>query len=433
MAPSMAGASIDKSMAEVENELSSVYGFVPQLFRAQSVHTLVIAAEARLLGAVLLSEGRLTRHQKEGLLCAVASVRGNEHCRVLHPQALSSEDEQSRALHNFALKLTSCDLWFSVRDIDCLTRAGFDDQAILETVSTIALGQMLCAMAVALEPSSDFEHPRPVALKIARPSPPNEWEPSSGPYLKSQLQAPLDFEPFSFLQDQLGFIPKLFRAQISHPDLIAAQVHFLERIVHSEELLSRIQKEEILLAISASNLNTYGVALQRQILDGLGVSFEESDAIVNDLGSSSISISDKVLFAEVCKLNSPSPAGALEFEVNVLESHGFARPQIVEAVAVAAFANFLNTLQVGLGVSPDFPPARIFTPKDLYPEARDARPTPDEPIRDPDAERVKQSPGRQRGCFRRTGTVSFGAGVRDGGRNCRKPRRRTGCNSGRIS
>ena len=110
-----------------------------------------------------------------------------------------------------------------------------------------------------------------MALKIERPSPPNEWEQPAGPYLKSQPQPPPDFEPFSFLRDQLGFIPKLFHAQISHPDLIAAQVHFLERIVYSEELLSRIQKEEILLAVSASNLNTYGVALQRQILDGLGV------------------------------------------------------------------------------------------------------------------------------------------------------------------
>ena len=213
----MAGAPINKSMAEVERELSSAYGFVPQLFRAQSVHTLVVAAEARLLGAVLLSEGRLTRQQKEGLLCAVASVRGNEYCRALHPQALSSEDEQSRALHDFALQLTCCGLWFSAKDIDGLTRAGFDDQAILEAVSTIALGQMLCAMAAALEPSSDFERPRPVALKVERPSPPNEWEPSAGPYLKSQPQAPLDFEPFSFLRDQIGFIPKLFRAQISHP------------------------------------------------------------------------------------------------------------------------------------------------------------------------------------------------------------------------
>ena len=82
--------------------------------------------------------------------------------------------------------------------------------------------------------------------------------------------------------------PVIFRAQMLRPDLVAAEVRFLELILLSEDLLSRIQKEKILLVVSASNLNTYGVALQRQILDGLGVAVEESDEIVNNLGSASI-------------------------------------------------------------------------------------------------------------------------------------------------
>ena len=175
------------------------------------------------------------------------------------------------------------------------------------------------------------------------------------------------------------------------PDLVAAEVGFLDQIVQSEELLSRVQKETVLLAVSAANLNTYGVALQRQILDGLGVAFEHSDAIVNDLRSTSIPPADKALLEEVSKLNSTRPPGEACFQAAVLESHGFTKPQILEAIAVAAFANFLNTLQFGLGVTPDFPPARIFTPKDLYLSTTEARPTSDE-IRtpDPDAELVKQ-------------------------------------------
>jgi len=159
--------------------------------------------------------------------------------------------------------------------------------------------------------------------------------------------------------------------------------------VHPEEPLGRIQKEEILLAISASNLNTYGVALQRQVLDGLGVPIEQSDAIANDLRSATISATDKVLLQEVSKLNSNNSEA--RFRAGILENHGFSRSQIVEAVAVAAFANFLNVLQFGLGVTPDFPPARIYTPKDLYLPTSKARPTLDgiHPP-DPDAELVSQ-------------------------------------------
>jgi RNA polymerase sigma-70 factor (ECF subfamily) len=372
-------------MVEVESALSRAYGSMPELFRAQGVHPTIVAGEVRLLVAVLFSDGRLTRRQKEGLLNTVASLQGNEYCCVLHPQALLPDDESSRALRDFALRLACCGLWFSAKDIDRLRRAGFDDQAVLEAVSTIALGQMLCILADALEPPTNPDRPRPSAHRAERPSPSNEWEQPVGPYLISQPQAPPDFEPFSFLRDQLGFIPKLFRAQLLLPDLVAAQVHFLEQVVHSEEPLSRIQKEEILLAVSASNLNTYGVALQRQILDGLGVAIEQSDEIANSVGLASLCPEDQVLLDEVRKLSSTNRGAKARFRPEVLENHGYTKPQIVEVVAVAAFANFLNILQFGLGTASDFPPARIFTPKDLYPETSEARPTSDE-VRVPDAD-----------------------------------------------
>ena len=272
--------------------------------------------------------------------------------------------------------------------------AGFDDQAILEAVATTALGQMLCTLADALQPSHDPERPQSSSVKFEKPAEPGDWDQPAGPYLKSQLPPPSDFEPFSVLRDQLGFIPGLFRAQMLRPDLVTAEVRFLERILLSEDLLSRVQKEKILLVVSASNLNTYGVALQRQILDGLGVAVEESDEIVNDHGSASISPEEKALLDEVRKLNCTSPGNEDRFQAGVLESHGFTQPQIVEAIVVAAFANFLNTLQFGLGVLPDFPPARVFTPKDLYLGAAEVRPTSDgAPVPDPDAELVQQVQG----------------------------------------
>ena len=108
---------------------------------------------------------------------------------------------------------------------------------------------------------------------------------------------------------------------------------------------------------------------------------EESDEIVNDLRSASIAPADKALLDEVRKLNCANPGNEDRFQAEALESHGFTKPQIVEAIVVAAFANFLNTLQFGLGVLPDFPPARVFTPKDLYLGAAEVRPTSDERFR----------------------------------------------------
>jgi len=387
----MAGAPIDKSMVEVERELAIAYGFVSEWFRLQSVHPLVNSAVVRLLDAVLLSPGRLTRSQKKSLLHAVACAQGTAHCWAFDPQALPVDGKQSDALQDFALQLACCGLWFSAKDTDRLMRHGFDEHAILEAVVTTALAQMLCILAEAVESSNGVERSHPIACEVERPFPPNDWEHPAGPYLKCPLEASTEFAPFSFLRDQLGFIPRLFREQMSRSDLVAEQIHFLGQIVHAEEPLSRIPKEEILLAVSASNLNTYGVALQRQILGGLGVDLEQSDAIVNDLGSALIPAADKALLEEVSKLNGSRPRGEVCFQTKTLESHGFTNLQSLEAIAVAAFANFLNILQFGLGVPPDFPPARVFTPKDLYPSTREVRPTSDERhAPDPDAELVKE-------------------------------------------
>jgi len=61
------------------------------------------------------------------------------------------------------------------------------------------------------------------------------------------------------------------------------------------------------------------------------------------------------------------------FNLAPLQTHGFSEPQILEAVAMAAVTNFLNTVQAGLGVVPDFPPRRVFTRKDLYPSSGPSR------------------------------------------------------------
>ena len=394
MARSMTGAPIKKSMVDVERELMGAFGFVPELFQAQSAHPLVTSTEVRLFGAALLSKGRLTSPQKEGLIFLVAGARGDECWQRPHVRSFPSDGEESRALTDFALRLVCHGLWFSARDVECLARNGFDDEAILEAVVITALGQMLCILMEGLQPSSDPKHAQSAVVGSENPSPPYDWQQPVGPYLKAEAQVLPDSESFSFLRDQLGFVPKLFRAQMSQPDLVAAELHFLEQIVYAEEPLSRIQKEEVLLAVSASNLNTYGVALQRQVLDGLGVGTKQSDEIANDLRSAMISAADRVLLQEVSKLKSNRSGPGDHFQAGLLETHGFTKSQIVEAVAVAAFANFLNTLQFGLGVTPDFPPARIYTPKDLYPSTSDPRPTSDGiHAPDPDADLVKQVQG----------------------------------------
>src|SRR6478752_3031029 len=57
---------------EPSREFTDSYGFVPNLFRIQDCLPQAVAVEAQLIAAVVLTGGKLTRQQKEGLLHAVA-------------------------------------------------------------------------------------------------------------------------------------------------------------------------------------------------------------------------------------------------------------------------------------------------------------------------------------------------------------------------
>jgi len=355
----------------------AAYGFVPNVFLAQKDVPRVISAEDQLVDAILARDSVLTREQKLMLLRGVSHVLASEYCLALHAQSPRACTEQDAVLLRFALKLAGHAPWISAKDVEGLRQAGFDDAAILEAVVTTALGQLLCTLAKALVPPLDAELTSTVPDDFSEIREGFNYAETSGPYLWPQNQLANDFPPFTFFREQYGFVPNLYRGQALRPDLIEAEVRALEGILIPEDLLSRIQKEQVVLAISAANLNTYYVAMRRQILSALGVSLEECDQIVEDHQQSSLSPADKSLLDGTRNLARSSGYRSEAFDSERLRSQGFTHAQIVEGVAMVALTNFLNTLQSGLGTVPDFPPHRVFTPKDLYPELNQARPTTD--------------------------------------------------------
>ena len=64
-------------------QLIATYGFLPNLFRAQSTIPRAIEAEERLIDTVVVCQGRLSRGHKDAILNGVATVRGSDYCRAL--------------------------------------------------------------------------------------------------------------------------------------------------------------------------------------------------------------------------------------------------------------------------------------------------------------------------------------------------------------
>src|SRR5712671_7879409 len=90
------------------------------------------------------------------------------------------------------------------------------------------------------------------------------------------------FQPFTAFCEQFGFVPNLFRAQTLLPRVIEAEAALISGILFTDQVLSRAQKECILLALAAANDNAYCLNLHYQTLKLLGATEQRLDRIVTD-------------------------------------------------------------------------------------------------------------------------------------------------------
>jgi len=183
----------------------------------------------------------------------------------------------------------------------------------------------------------------------------------------SEVDDELTAESLTTLKRNLGLAPRVYRAQLLRPDLVDAQVRLLDRLLFSKGALSRVQKEFILLAVSAENNNTYFPALHCQTLQFLGVKPQQSEQVAIDHRDANLSESDIVLLDFARKLTAVGSRSFTEHDVESLREANFTDEQILEAVLMVGMTQLLNCIQSGLGTELDFKPRLIFPLKEVNP------------------------------------------------------------------
>ena len=363
------------------------FAFVPNIVQAQSALPRAMQAHAKLEEAVVFRDGAISRIHKERILLSVAAHRRDKYCVALDSGVLSSigvpqaqiddllKDYRHASLPapdqaslEFCLKLSRNPTSVRFEDIEALRTLGLGDRAIVEVVVVAALALYRCTLSLALGPEADFKSPElPMAnIETAREAtlaagatgsrPKTERR---GPYVLAPFLSRSTFQPFATVQKSHGFIPNFFRAQTLRPDLLEAELDAVGLILLPEDSLTRAQKESILLAVSAANLNSYCVAVYFNLLRGLGLSAEEADQIAVDHHLSNLSKADIALLDFAVKLGTRFSEFSRE-DTAKLRTLGFSQEQILESIVVTALNNFSNTLQMGLGVEPDFEPPAVF-------------------------------------------------------------------------
>ena len=205
----------------------------------------------------------------------------------------------------------------------------------------------------------------------------------------------LSADSLTTLKRNFGLAPGVYRAQLLRPDLVDAQVQMIDRLLFSKGALSRVQKEFILLVVSAENNNSYFPALHGQTLQFLGVKAEHSQQVAIDHRDANLSEPDVVLLDFARKL-AASPNSFTDVDVESLRNADFNDEQILEAVLMVGLTQFLNCIQMGLGTEPDFKPRIIFPAKEVNPPAVSERQIPEPELSgdfvsdDPDFEIVER-------------------------------------------
>jgi len=151
------------------------FGFVPAVFRGQTLLPRLIEAESVLLAPILFQDNALVRAQKELVLLALAAARGNSYCFALHYQMLrllgAPERRIDRVLAGFQradlapanlalIKLTEMlgksNPLISEADVNDARSHGLTDETLLEAVLTAALSRLLCTLSTGVGAVPDF-------------------------------------------------------------------------------------------------------------------------------------------------------------------------------------------------------------------------------------------------------------------------------------
>lgn len=367
--------------------LESIFPLLPRVFSSQSVLPALVAAEQDLLRAIAASEKALDHDRKVQLMHAAIRAQAQPGPGFFEQAGLGPTLEPG--LETFALRLSSCPASFSHHDIRCLTESGLGSSALVEAVCAVAIAQLLLTLAKTSEFELEWRSIDPaLQSKLTQYS---QDDLTEAPHLEMPPPDPEELKcSYSILREQYGFVPNLFAIQSYCPEIVNAQIKMLDALLFPEDHLGRVQKEAIVLRLAALNVNTYLVTMQVNILGLLGTGAEECDEIIDAHRCASFSVADQSLREEVGKLSLFSNSVRTPFSRPRLREQGFTEPQIIEAVAMAAFTNFLTIVQFGLNPAPDFPPRRVFTRKDLYPSDAHLRPTSDGSLVDPDSSLVAQ-------------------------------------------
>jgi RNA polymerase sigma-70 factor (ECF subfamily) len=172
--------------------LKERYGFVPRLFRAQTLAPEALDAQVRILERLLFEETALRRDQKQIIALAVSAANRDTYGATLHGKTLQMAGAAAEEVERIAADPGAADLPAAEQalleaarragvapgeldppDFPALRRCGWSDAQVDEAMAVAALAALLAALQAGLgvppdfRPRRDFAADPPAGLKLS--------------------------------------------------------------------------------------------------------------------------------------------------------------------------------------------------------------------------------------------------------------------------
>lgn len=144
--------------------------------------------------------------------------------------------------------------------------------------------------------------------------------------------------------EKTGSLGEIFKLLAVDEKVYFATDGMIQRFLLDETTLSYDMKEAIALLISKENGCKMCVDVHKNIAKMLGVSEERIEEILEGVDSISTTDGEKALLNFCIKASKKDNYKILKEEIDALKTFGFTDVQIVEAVAITGYFNYINTL-----------------------------------------------------------------------------------------
>ena len=151
--------------------------------------------------------------------------------------------------------------------------------------------------------------------------------------------------------EKTGKLGEIFKLMALDDKVYFATDGMIQKYLLDETSLSYDVKESIALLISVENGCKMCVDVHKGIAKMLGLSEERIEEVLEGVDSINTSDKEKALLNFCIRASKKDNYKVLKSEIDTLKDMGYSDTQIVEAVAITGYFNYINTLSnvFGLG------------------------------------------------------------------------------------